>query len=576
MNGIEISRLISGTDYTDTISPVQEDLWLITRHCSEPSQKMTLEIQSMGIPAFWLVPGVNYNGNGWGSGAQYSGYGCGGDHWIYAWHRISIPSCSYIEQNGYITALFGLESDKNSCSIFEQDGIIHQQILWPEQEAPKSLSKRFWKPPIMKNMEPTSIFQAVLYITKIDNIWNARKRFLDTVWRFFRHGVTISRTPEQLRQLDLAFFKQCYLKKEDGVTGFVRGMHWSDTECCFIKHHGDFEAGWCGQNISIACALLKNYLYTKDKDSLTKGLAVLDSWIKFGRLGNGLVYSSLVCDPKELSSRPNGEIPTVIDACNLGSTAVYLFKASDLIDSLHISRPKYRKTATEICDLILRTQLNSGELARTWYLDGSVDARHGTVGCYLILALFEAWKHYGTDKYKTAALKAFEYYYSEFDRSGVTTAGALDSNCIDKESAGPMLRSAIECFKASQDRKYLSQAVTIATYLDTWQWHYSIHWPVDSELSLLQYDSFGGTSVSAAHNALDQFGLYYVADLIELASLTDDAIMLDRARAIWFNSTQLISDGTLCINGHVRPAGGQDESIRHTYWGRPDLRHFAF
>ena len=53
-------------------------------------------------------------------------------------------------------------------------------------------------------------------------------------------------------------------------------------------------------------------------------------------------------------------------------------------------------------------------------------------------------------------------------------------------------------------------------------------------------------------------------------------MLLDRARAIWFNSTQLISDGTLCINGHVRPAGGQDESIRHTYWGRPDLRHFVF
>lgn len=574
----KIASVPSCSGWSDRYEQVpNESAWIITRKCDNPVKAMIIEMQSSGTPDFWLVPGVNYNGNGWGSGAQYSGYSCEDSPWVYAWHRVAIPSCTYIENNGYAISLFGLEEGHSSCSIYEKNGTLHQQIIWPEIEAPKSLSKRFWKPAIINDMEPCATFKAVIYISPIQEKWAARKQFMDMVWRFFYRESQMERQPENLRKLDLAFFKQCYLKRADGLTGFVRGMHWSDSECCFIKHQGDFESGWCGQNISIACALLQNYLYTGDQDSLDKGTAVLDSWITYGRLGNGLMYSTLVCDPRKLSSRPNGEIPTVIDACNLGVTATYLFKAAELAERIGLHRPSYYTTALEICDFITKTQLPSGELARSWYLDGSVDARHGTVGCFLILPLIDAWNHEKKNVYKEAALKAFAFYYGEFAKYSVTTAGALDSNCIDKESAAPLLRSALSCYNLTNETVYLDQAVHIATYLSTWQWHYSIDWPKDSELCCQSnYDSFGGTSVSAAHNALDQFGLYYVADLIKLGRLTKDNVWIERARALWFNGTQLISDGTLCINGHVRPAGGQDESIRHTYWGRPDLRHFIF
>ena len=61
---------------------------------------------------------------------------------------------------------------------------------------------------------------------------------------------------------------------------------------------------------------------------------------------------------------------------------------------------------------------------------------------------------------------------------------------------------------------------------------------------------------------------------LELAELTGNDVWRSRARALWYNGTQLISDGTLVINNKVRPAGSQDESIRHTRWGRPDNRYF--
>ena len=121
----------------------------------------------------------------------------------------------------------------------------------------------------------------------------------------------------------------------------------------------------------------------------------------------------------------------------------------------------------------------------------------------------------------------------------------------------------------------MDAAEEVAYYLATWQWHYSVCFPEDSMAKKIGYDTYGGTSVSAAHNAQDPYGLYYVPEYLELAQLTGKDIWLKRARALWYNGIQLISDGTLVIHNRVRPAGSQDESVRHTRWGRPDKRIFV-
>ena len=93
-----------------------------------------------------------------------------------------------------------------------------------------------------------------------------------------------------------------------------------------------------------------------------------------------------------------------------------------------------------------------------------------------------------------------------------------------------------------------------------------------SSAQLLPYDTFGGTSVSAAHNAMDPYGIYYVPEYLELAELTGKDIWRSRARALWYNGILGISDGSLVVNNRVRPAGSQDESCRHTRWSRTDHR----
>jgi hypothetical protein len=222
----------------------------------------------------------------------------------------------------------------------------------------------------------------------------------------------------------------------------------------------------------------------------------------------------------------------------------------------------------------VNAQQQSGEFAKSYFMDGTIDKAHGSVGAFIILPLLDAYEKTNDETYFNSAKRGLDFYLAEFEKGGCTTAGALDSNCIDKESGAPVLRAALRIYEMTKEQRYLELAEELAYYLATWQYHYSVAFPKESMAGELGVDTDASTAVSAAHNALDHYGLWWIPEYIKLAELTGKDIWKDRARALWYSGTQLISDGTLVVKGRVRPAGCQDESIRHTRWGRPDNRYF--
>ncbi|GHU73193.1 hypothetical protein AGMMS49992_10990 [Clostridia bacterium] len=559
----------------DTFEPIANEpgAWRWTRVSAQPVDAMNMTIHTPKA-RYWLVPAVNYNGNGWGTGAQYGGDMCDGVPWRYVWHRVAVPAMTYTENDAWSVSLFGEESGGMSCSLFSSESQTTQQLLWPEAEAPKTLYKRFWGEALSNPMEPATQFTGILYVAPSEELRMGIRGVLDFAWRLSTRPVSMQFSPEELIRLDTLYFRQLWRKKYDGLTGFSGYMHWDESQSAFIKSN-TFEIGWTGQNASISCMLLKEYLKTGEESLRDKALSVLDSWMKYAPLGNGLILCNLTHDPNHTDSAPNGDIPVDLDACNLGVGATYLFKAAKLAEQCGTPRPRCQEVALGICDFALCAQHENGEFAKSWFLDGTVNAAHGTVGSFLILPLFDAYALTQEKKYLDCALKAFAFYYGEFARTGATTAGALDSNCIDKESAAPMIRAALYCYHTTMDRAYVDAAEDIAYYLATWMWTYSVKFPEGTLAQQMGYDTFGGTSVSAAHCAQDMFGLYWVPEYLELAELTGKPIWKERARALWYNGLQMLSDGTLVINGRVRPAGGQDESMRHTWWGKADKRCFV-
>lgn len=560
---------------TDSFEPIGDSALRWTRKCDTPVTQMKLTLTANYHPRYFQIPSVNYNGNGWGSGAQYSGYCCGNEPWTYAWHRVAIPACTYSESEDFAIALFGEEKGGMSCSIYPQDEGLVQELIWPEVEAPKVLSKRCWEDPYYGTMEPTDSFTGILMVMKTGKKRERMRDLLDFSWKYFYRDVKMCYTPERVKELDLLYIRSMWQQRFNGLVGFLNGVNWDEELCAWKKYPIAFEIGWCGQNGAQSCAMLDQYLETGDEDALHKAISTLDSWDSTAFLPNGLMYVKLQAKPDHLDSIMNGTIPTVLDTCNLGTAATYFFRAYDLCKKAGIDRPSYEKRAFGLCDFFARAQCPNGEFAKSYFVDGSIDSAHGSVACFVIPPLFEAYRRTGDRKYLDTALKGLDFYLSEFHKGGCTTAGALDSNCIDKESGAPLLRAVMQAYEITGEAGYLEDAVDVAYYLASWQWHYTIDYPKDTLLGELNVDTYGSTAVSAAHNALDHYGIYYIPEYLKLAELTGNDIWRQRARAIWYNGIQLISDGTLMVRGRVRPAGSQDESFRHTRWGRTDHKLYV-
>ncbi len=500
------------------------------------------------------------------------------------------------------------EANSNSaCSLYKVDEGEKHVLIFPEEEQPKTLQRHFWGEPFQGTMEPRCDFEGILLVHPSDGSKFRYKGLLDFAWRYYGHKLKAPRKAEEIYRLSIAYTRFLYAKEKDGFTGFVSGSQWHRNIHSYKKKEHYYEIGWVGQSASMANALLYDHIQNGGNDNLPMAIEVHDSWLKYTET-NGTFLSAKMgylpslklpyetmkaedVDPwdwgddmyesilnkvgKTHKRDAKGRLLINHDACNLGTGAEGYFEAYDLLKEIGIDKPEYLKAAFDTCDFALKSQDENGCFAKAWDSDGNVLAKNGTIGCFLILPLLTAYKKSTDKKYLNAALRAFEFYYQELEDNGFTTAGALDTYSIDKESASPLLRDALALYEITKDKKYVTCAEKIAWYLCTWTMHYTVNYPEDCLISQLGYDTFGSTSVSTPHQALDQYALRDVLSFLKIYEITGYVQWKERAVAFWCNACQGISDGTLFINRRLRPAGSQDEAIFHTRWGRHVSKPFG-
>ncbi|MBQ4556325.1 MAG: hypothetical protein IJA60_01590 [Clostridia bacterium] len=606
IDGKPYAKIIGMDGATDTFEPIEGGAWKWLRKTDKPTDHMRMEMMLIGEPTFTMVPAISYNGNGWGTLAEYVGdRDTDGTPWSWASHRGTIPSCTYSENNDISIALMAKENDNNACSLYKvDDGELHV-IIFPEEEKPRTLQRHFWGEPFQGTMEPRCDFEAIILAVPSDGTRHRYKSLLDFAWRFYGHAIAAPRTAEELYRLSIAYCRFIYQKEQNGFAGFTMGSQWHLNTTSYKKTEHRYEVGWVGQSASMANAYIWDYLKTGDKEKLDIALDVHDSWLKFGKHEAGHIDARIDFDPwrymdfapdykpdrwklgecayeshlgfvgKKVRRAPDGKILLQNDACNIGTGADGYFEAYDLLKEAGIDKPEYLKAAYDICDFALNNQDEEGSFAKSWDDDGKVLAKKGTIGCFLILPILTAYKKSGDKKYLDAAIKAFDFYYQGLEQDGFTTAGALDTYSIDKESSSPLLRDALALYNITGDKKYVACAEKIAWYLCTWMMYYTVEYPEDCLISKMGYDTFGSTSVSTPHQALDQYALRDVLSFLELYEITGYKQWRERAIAFWCNACQCISDGTMYVNGRIRPAGAQDEAIFHTRWGRHGVAPFG-
>jgi len=217
----------------------------------------------------------------------------------------------------------------------------------------------------------------------------------------------------------------------------------------------------------------------------------------------------------------------------------------------------------------LRASSHQGAIGAAMYVDGTTLGLDGTIGAFIIPGMLSAYRATNSRSYLDSAERAFRFYHEEFEELGFTTVGALDTDCIDKESAWPLLHSGLTLFSITKDRGYVSAAEAAAYYTATWQYHHTVPIPPDGMLAAMQYDSFGGTAVSTQHHHRDPWAVRFVPAYLKLAELTGNDIWAQRAEASWCNGMTGVSDGTLVLAGVRLPRGTRCEGSFHRRWQDP-------
>lgn len=609
LSGEPVARILPEEGASERFEKLEEGAYRWIRTTEKPVDHMRMELINFGEPDFTMVPSVSYNGNGWGDFPEYIGdRDTDGTPWSFASHRVTIPACTYSENARVSISLMAEPNSNSACSLYKVEEGERHVLIFPEEEKPRTLQRHFWAEAFQGTMEPATRFTAILQVVPSDGTKHRYKHLMDFAWRYYGHAIKPEKSAAEIYRLSLAYTRYLYgQEKKYGFYGFTSGTQWWPATRSYRKKEHYFEIGWVGQAASMAAACIYDFFKNGDKVNYELGISALDSWLALGVYKNGIIRSSIdfgmgyveainglkPFDPDDYGEDACESIKNAIargrvykvnefggrvttnDACNLGTGAEGFFEAYDLLKAHGIERPDYLKTAIDACEFALSQQKADGSFYKSWDSEGKVISENGTIGCFLCLPLISAYQHTNERRYLDSAIRAFDKYESELEEYGFTTAGALDTYSIDKESSSPLLRVAVKLYKVTKEERFKIAAEKIGWYLTTWMMHFTVKYPENCLIHEMGFDTFGMTSVSTPHQALDQYALRDVLSFLSLYEMTGNIQWRERAIAFWCSACQYISDGTYFLNKRLRPAGSQDEAVFHTRWGRRVVPPFS-
>jgi hypothetical protein len=588
--GWEIAYLSDKWKVRDRIIPVTGNVARLERSweflgSGTFTGRLLIELATAFDPEFYLIPDVSYNGNLRGSGGEPRGISRGGKDWLYYYERTSLPSATFSERRGLCAGLFASpESLRCSCGFSAAGSRLVHRLVYPGAEEPLTYAdtdayESGWEKTLTLERNQSFSTGCYLYL-------NASAAFR-TGWfeafRFFFERFV--RIPEnrystgELWALGLEYLRSCLWVDDGKFTGFSIGLlpdgvhskaapgkQWKQ------RLRGRYEIGWAGQNFANAWILMQDYISNGRRASLDDAVRMFDLWEKNARVENGLfhaMYDGLI----------GGRVEGSVDTCNLGWGALMAMEGYETAGSLGLDKPRWLDMGLRCCDFFAEAWKRFGTFGKLWALDGfrCLDET-GTVGAFMLMPMLKAYRLTENKIYLDTAEAAFRFYKERDLDDMACCAGALDTDCIDCETAHSLLYSAIRLYEITGRSAYLDSAVKAAEYIATWVYLYDVIPEPASDFAKLGVRTAGLGAVSAQHHHLHCGPLYFVKDWLKLAEYTGDDIWARYARLAWAGSQQAISDGTLALHGMTRPRGSENEAYHQCRWGLGDnggARHYV-
>ena len=200
---------------TDRFEKIEDGAWKWYRHTEVPADHMRMEMILLGDPAFTMVPSVSYNGNGWGNIPEYVGDRAeDGTPWSFASHRVTIPACTYSENEHISIALMAEPNSNSACSLYKVDEGEKHVLIFPEEEKPKTLQRHFWGEAFQGTMEPTCDFEGVILAIASNGGKYRYNGLLDFAWRYYGHEMKPARPASELYKLSIAYTRSLFMREK--------------------------------------------------------------------------------------------------------------------------------------------------------------------------------------------------------------------------------------------------------------------------------------------------------------------------------------------------------------------------
>ena len=593
-NGI-VTTVFGGISVSDTYTDMGNGLFKVERNITNNGDTATFkdifEVKTLFTPARYIIPCVNYNGNPGSPKSTVTGLTKDGAPWVLAYDRMSIPSCTLCENNEFGSAIFASDCDEISLRsaaslIKNEDGSFTQRIFHPVTEAPVSYSnkriftERYDEFTTLKCGE--SICETMYVFVCVPMYENyAMANLLDRATDIFSFDLPECLTPKQVWDLGIEFVKGL-LYEDEGHTMVI--THFAPR--LFRSQHGAvvtgeemqrrlkdpyytelgrfderFEMGWADQGLLNTRMLAIDSIEKGDKEMLATAIGIFDSWAE-KQQENGLMHTQF-----QQYYTDNVYDFALPDVCNLGWGAAEMSRMYTLLKENGIDKPEYKEFAVRIANFFSDNYSDKYGFGKAWTLDGKCEVEVGSIGGFMLLGILETYRITGDRKYLDIAKKASDFYYERDLDKFVCSAGALDCQSIDKETAYPFINASIIMYEETGDEKYLERAKKAAYYFFSWALHYDAIYPEESEFTKYNYHTKGGTAISIEHHAIDSWGSAAVTGFLQLAHYTGDEKWALRARAMWSSAIQgIASEDNRTFHGQVRPLGSQNEGFFHCRW----------
>ncbi len=553
--------------------------------------KDCLDIETAFAGEKYLFPAVLYNGNHQGTSGTPKGLIKDGKPWVFAYDRMSIPSCTVTENKDISFSLFASNRDPlsltSSASLIKKDnGCYIHRIIRPVTEAPYTYSskcimtERYDTYNTLRAGESMSTLSYAVVERPMYESYGAAG-LLRAAEKLLCPVSEPTLTPERVRELGVDFAKALlydYKGQKLIITHYAqrlfRYQHMVKitpsemAEMMKDPYYTElgafderFEMGWADQGLLNGRMLGEYAIEKNDRELLRISIGIFDAFCKTQK-ENGLAFTLY-----EQNYEENAETAATPDCCNLGWGAAEMVRMYRMLKKHNIDKEEYLDFACRVCDFFEKAQSDEYGYGKSYYIDGRPADSGGSVGGFMITAMLEVYNETKNEKYLDSAVRASDFYYKRDLDNFVCTAGALDCQSVDKETAYPFLTSSLMLYGITKDEKYIERAKKAAYYFTSWMFFYDVLYPNGSEFTQYGYNTAGGTAISAEHHAIDSWGSVIVPELTALARLTDDDFWLRIARLMWANSILGLTEreGQL-FHGMQRPIGAQNEGFFQARW----------